>query len=141
MANKPSSNIVGDATLSTSFKYIFWLLPFSKVLPLTIPFSFYFMGFMAFSACLLYVSIILSGFHGITTGFSRIAPSSNCLNYFIVSAIAISLNNLIYFFACVCINISFTASSVYACVFVLFTILDSFIISCIFSSHKYRWSW
>ena len=132
VVDKPSRDTLSDATLSPSFKCLFWLIQFAQVLPLMIPFIFYFMRFTASSACLLSTSISSSVFNGITTRFHIISPSFHCLNYFIIAAISISPNNLINLFLCIYINITFTAALMYAYVFLLFIISNSFIISCIF---------
>ena len=47
VVNNPYRNTVGDATLSPSLKYLFYLLPFAQVLPLMIPFIFPFLVFVA----------------------------------------------------------------------------------------------
>ena len=97
-----------------------------------IPFIFSFMVFTASSCSLLSASVSSSGLNGIITSFPGITHSSNFLNPFIIATIALSPNNLITLFACICINILFAAACVYACVFLLFITSDYFIISCIF---------
>ena len=136
MVNNPSSDAIGDTTLSPSFKYLFLLLQFAQVPPFMIPFLFSFIRYTASSACLLYAYLSSSGFNGITTGFIFIAPSYNFFDSFIISAISLSPNRFIYLFACICINITFTAACMYACLFLLFVTQDYFIFFCIcFSMH------
>ena len=113
VANKSSNKTVGDATLSPSLKYIFYLFPFVKVLPLMVPLIYLFMGFIASSVCLLssYVSSLV--FIVITKSFPGIYHSSNCFNYFIIADIVLSPNNFITFFAYICVNITFIAAYMY----------------------------
>ena len=61
----------------------------------TIYFSF--IRFMAYSAFLFSEFVSYSGFNGITTGFTGIAPSSNYLNFFIIAAIDLSPKTLFHF--------------------------------------------
>ena len=138
--NKPSRKTVGDATLSPSFKYIFWLLPFVQVLPLMIPFLFSLMRLTDSSACLLSAYVSSSGSNVITADFTGIATSSNYFNYFIIADISLSPNKAINFFSCICVNITLTSAWMYSCLCVLFVISYYFIKSCIFHSHTYRCS-
>ena len=85
VVNKPSRDTVGDAKLPPSFKYPFFLLPFLQVITFMTPFIFSFTRLTASSYLTLSASVSSSGSNGITTIFPGIAPSSNFLNYFIIT--------------------------------------------------------
>ena len=128
VVNNPFRETVGRATLSSYFKCIFRL-------------HFSFVRFTDSSALLLSIYVSSSVSDGITTGFPEISPSYNCLNSFIIAAIAFSANNLIPFFAYIFVKITFAAACMYACAFYYSSsqIISSFIVSVSF--HAYRCSW
>ena len=86
VVNSDSSNTVGDAIIYPLLKYCLCLFTFAHVLTFMVPSLFFFIIFTTSSAFHLSELYSTSGFIAATAFFPRMAPSSNCSNYFKIAA-------------------------------------------------------
>ena len=109
MENIYSAETFVKANISTSFKYLLYLLPFKNIWPFILPYILSLIIFTASNANLFSCLVILSGPTWQKTYLTGVAPWYNWLNYLNLAAISFYPQFWIPSFEIICVNITYVA--------------------------------